>query len=132
MNENEDTATTLFQTATDMIKKDEFASVDTFLIDGGTALLSATKNVRSSTNVDINAVGIPRRRCFSHNTRMGMTRGLINAMAYGLPKGSANGAVSANGAAIPTKNQMVFVEGAEARTVRSCIIRIGRRRWRRW
>ena len=75
MSENEETATTLFQTATDMIEKDGSASVDTFLIDGGTALLAATKKVCSSTNVDINAVGIPRRRCFAHNTRMGMTRG---------------------------------------------------------
>ena len=43
MSENEDTATTLFQTATDMIEKDGSASVDTCLIDGVTALFAATK-----------------------------------------------------------------------------------------
>ena len=75
MSKNEDTATTLFQTATDMIEKDGSASVDTFLIDGGAALFAATKNIRSSKNIDINVVGVPRRRCFSHNIRMGMTRG---------------------------------------------------------
>ena len=43
ISKNEATVTKLFETATDTIEKEGPASVDPFLVDGGTALHAATK-----------------------------------------------------------------------------------------